>query len=75
LALLNAHHIRPFHLFPSLELHPGNLIILCEGAGVNCHFAFGHLLDWQSYNPAVVEDAAMFLESVRQRPARARKAA
>jgi hypothetical protein len=58
---LNAHHKKPFHLFPELELATDNLFPLCEtGPGsTNCHCLIGHCGDWTKYNPYVVEDAAM----------------
>lgn len=43
---LEVHHIFPYHLFPELELEEGNLMTLCD----TCHFVFGHLKDWTSYN-------------------------
>lgn len=61
---LEVHHKKPFHLFPQLELVPSNLMTLCEQNGHDCHFHFGHLLDWQSYNPNVVEDTMQFLQEV-----------
>jgi 5-methylcytosine-specific restriction enzyme A len=39
--LLNAHHIKPYHLFPQFELVEENLCPLCEGPE-NCHFLCGH---------------------------------
>lgn len=65
---LEVHHIKPFHLFPDLELSASNLIVLCEGAGCNCHFTFGHLLNWKSYNPSVIDDAEAFRSAVQNRP-------
>lgn len=54
---LTVHHKHPFFLFPSDELNPENLITLCEGKIMNCHFVFGHcFLTWKCYNPNVVED-------------------
>ncbi len=55
---LNVHHIKPYHLFPELELQPINLITLCTSkkSGVNCHLWFGHLGDWKLYNPEVLRD-------------------
>lgn len=66
-SILNVHHILPFHLYPELELDRNNLIVLCEGAGINCHFAFGHLLNWKAYNPRVIDDAERFFASVQSR--------
>lgn len=55
---LTVHHIKPFHLFPDLELDPTNLISLCEGNPVlNCHLFVGHLGSFKSWNPDVVKDA------------------
>lgn len=60
---LNAHHIRPFNLFPELELDTTNLIALCEkGPGsTNCHALVGHCGDWRAWNPHVTIDAARLL--------------
>jgi len=63
---LEVHHVQPFHLKPLLELDPGNLITLCDKRG--CHFAFGHLYDWKSWNVGVVKAAAGWLALVRTRP-------
>jgi 5-methylcytosine-specific restriction protein A len=53
-----AHHKKPVHLFPELELDPANLITLCEGRkACNCHLEFGHLGDWKLYNPSIEMDA------------------
>lgn len=54
---LNVHHIRPFHLFPELELEPTNLVTLCEDgpSNLNCHLVFGHGGNWTWYNPRVLE--------------------
>ena len=64
---LNVHHVRPYHLFPELELHADNLITLCEGAG-NCHLTFGHLRSWKSWNSDVRNDAAIWFWKIRGRP-------
>lgn len=65
---LNVHHVKPFHLFPELELEPSNLVTLCESPSHNCHFFIGHLLNWRSYNESVTIDAALIRERVRCRP-------
>jgi hypothetical protein len=54
--MLEVHHIRPFHLYPQLELEPGNLITLCERDGRDCHFTFGHFHNWANLNLNVVAD-------------------
>ena len=64
---LIVHHIKPFHLFPELELDPNNLIVLCEGtmgylAGQNCHLVFGHLGNWTKYNQILIPDTVNFLQ-------------
>lgn len=54
---LEVHHIRPFHLAPTLELDPKNLITLCECFGSECHLKIGHLGNWRSFNPNVMRVA------------------
>lgn len=61
---LEVHHVRPFHLYPALELVPTNLVTLCEGPGRNCHLTFGHLLSWSAWNPRVRRDAAAYRRKV-----------
>lgn len=61
---LNVHHLKPYHLFPELELEPGNLLTLCEGGAVNCHLLFGHLLRWDAWNPHCREDAEFFSRKI-----------
>ena len=63
---LSVHHCVPFHLDEAKELDPENLITLCEEN--NCHRTFGHFYSWFSYNPNVREDAASWLEKVKNRP-------
>ena len=53
---LQVHHQYPFHLDPTKELDPTNLITLCM-ATRECHLLVGHLDDWEDYNPQVVADA------------------
>lgn len=56
---LEAHHKKPFHLHPQLELEESNLIALCEGnREINCHLFVGHLGNFKGYNPDVEADAA-----------------
>lgn len=50
---LEVHHIKPYHLFPELELELTNLITLCR----RCHLLFGHLDNWRNFNNEVIEDA------------------
>ena len=55
---LEVHHIRPFHLFPALELDPTNFITLCEGRE-ECHFNVGHLRNCATYNPHLLNDPTL----------------
>lgn len=59
------HHIVPVHLDPSKELDPNNLITLC---GKHCHFMFGHLMNYKSWNVDVIEDSNLFLNKKNNRP-------
>jgi hypothetical protein len=67
---LQVHHKNPFHLDPSLELDPSNLITLCEAGkgGINCHLAWGHLGSFKAFNPTVEADAAIWRAKVKARP-------
>lgn len=56
------HHIVPFHVDPSRELDPLNLVSLCESPTFNCHLFFGHLKRWDRHNPTVLEDARSWRE-------------
>jgi hypothetical protein len=58
------HHIVPYHIDPSKELDPLNLISLCEGDTFNCHLFFGHLRNWSRCNPDIVEDARLWREKI-----------
>ncbi|GCE16544.1 HNH endonuclease [Dictyobacter kobayashii] len=57
---LQVHHIKPFHLYPELELDPNNLITLCEIRGRTHHLLIGHLDDWESYNIRVRADTKRY---------------
>jgi hypothetical protein len=67
---LNVHHIKPFHVHPELELEPSNLITLCEDRsnGVYCHLFFGHLGNYKSINPNVLEDVVIWKEKLANKP-------
>lgn len=65
---VQVHHKRPFHLHPELELEPANLISLCENKSHDHHLLFGHLGNFQSYNPAVEFDANQWREKIAHRP-------
>jgi hypothetical protein len=60
-AKLQVHHLRPFHLFPALELDPSNFLTLCEQEGSDHHLEIGHNGDFQKYNENAVEDAEKML--------------
>lgn len=49
---LNVHHIKPFHIDPSLECNPNNLVTLCR----DHHFHIGHKDNWKNANPNVCAD-------------------
>ena len=61
---LEVHHILPFHLYPALEMVEENWITLCK----DCHYLFGHLKDWKSWNATVVEDSRVYLNKRKNRP-------
>lgn len=62
---VQVHHKQPFHLHPELELDPNNFITLCECSPGDDHLRIGHLGNWKSFNPHVVEDAALLLKRAR----------
>jgi 5-methylcytosine-specific restriction endonuclease McrA len=68
--LVHVHHIKPFHLYPELELDRGNLITLCPW----CHYNLGHDPDgywgperpsWSKYNPNIRQQAAKWPKKAR----------
>ena len=44
------HHVKPFHLFPELEMDWRYWRTVCETPSHNDHFAVGHLFNWSRYN-------------------------
>ena len=66
---LEVHHIKPFNEHPELELDPNNLITLCESKnnGVTCHLLFGHLGNYKTINPNVLEDVAIWFKKITER--------
>jgi hypothetical protein len=62
---IEVHHIKPFYLYPELELDPNNLITLCDDP---CHFVFGHLMNYRSWNANVTEDCKRYLDRIKNRP-------
>jgi len=65
---LEVHHIRPYHLFPNLELDENNCVVLCDQSSGSCHLVLGHLKDWTSWNESVLEDAKIYYQKVQTRP-------
>lgn len=63
---LNLHHLKPFHVFPQLELDPTNVLWLCNAK--QCHIRIGHLGNFQSINPAGKEDISIWRDKMRARP-------
>lgn len=66
---VEVHHIKPFHLYPELELETSNLISLCETKkyGVNCHLFFGHLGNYRSENLHLLDDVKIWRERFEER--------
>ena len=62
---LEVHHIKPYHKYPELELDLNNLITLCDDP---CHFVFGHLMNYKSWNENVVSDCKEYNNKVKNRP-------
>lgn len=60
---LNVHHIVPFHVDPRKELVFSNLMTLCR----TCHFIFGHLKYWRSWNENVYEDVEIWRKKMDNR--------
>ncbi|MCX6822361.1 MAG: HNH endonuclease [Candidatus Aenigmarchaeota archaeon] len=61
---LEVHHIIPFSIDPSKELLDENLVTLC----IYCHFIFGHLGKWASYNENLREDIEIWSKKIKERP-------
>lgn len=59
------HHIIPVHLDKNKELDPNNLITLCDKY---CHFIFGHLMNYKSWNIDIIEDAKNYYLTKTNRP-------
>lgn len=55
---IQVHHVKPFHLYPALELEPSNLVTVCISKywGFNCHFSCAHGGNFRWENPWVKED-------------------
>ena len=64
---LIAHHVKPFNLFPELELEISNLLPICERPTVlNCHLIFAHLGDFRNhFNPDIIKDAKIWSKKLQ----------
>ena len=62
---LEVHHKVPVHIKPERELDPDNLITLCSNS---CHLLFGHLMDFKSWNPDVINDTKNMSTKISRRP-------
>lgn len=61
---LQVHHIIPVSVDRSKELDLENLITLCK----TCHFVFGHLMDWNSWNNEIINDCRVYYKKVINKP-------
>lgn len=61
---VEAHHVKPYHLFPERELRLDNLLSLCRPH----HLLVGHLMQWTSWNELAASDADQWRERIRARP-------
>lgn len=59
---LQTHHIKPFHLDPTLELDPTNLVTACMDTP-ECHLRICHGSDFKAFNLNVLTDLAQALAS------------
>lgn len=55
---LQVHHLKPFNLFPKLELQPDNLLTLCMDDAED-HLLLGHGGYFSAYNPDILEHLEM----------------
>ena len=62
---LDVHHIIPVSVDPTKELDPDNLITLCSDP---CHFVFGHLMDYKSWNTDVIQDCGWYRKKLLNKP-------
>lgn len=65
---LEVHHKLPFFLMPDLELDQNNLITLCDKRNIGCHFVFGHLKSWKSFNINIDLDVTIWNQKIKNRP-------
>lgn len=57
------HHIVPRHIAPDRIFDESNVIALCR----SCHLRWGHLGDWDMWNPYIVDDAYRLSGLMRDR--------
>jgi hypothetical protein len=62
---LQVHHIKPFHLYPELELDENNLITLCMGEK-ECHLLIAHGDSFRCYNPNLREHVEILQKDISQ---------
>jgi hypothetical protein len=62
---LQVHHVKPFHLYPELELDENNLITLCMDAR-GCHIRIGHGSSFRCYNPKLREHVEILQKDISQ---------
>lgn len=60
------HHLKPFHLFPELEMCPMYWRTVCETPSHNDHFAVGHLFNWTNYNESFDDLSKRFRDLLRE---------
>lgn len=65
---LQVHHKQPFHLHKELELDSKNFITLCGWLGHNCHFVWGHLENFKSFNVDIKQNAILLQTKIKSRP-------
>ena len=63
---LQVHHVKPFHLYPELELDVTNLIVLCMDK-YDCHLRLGHGNNFSRFCSKIREFALHTLNNPRDR--------
>jgi hypothetical protein len=66
---LEAHHKKPFHEYPELELDESNLVALCS----RCHFVIGHLFNYSMYNHDIDNTITYFQLIIKKAKAHLKK--
>lgn len=60
---LDVHHVKPFHLYPNLELEESNLRTISHPY----HFLIGHLCCWSNINSEFDWDVGQWAARIRER--------